>query len=167
MRIPQSLKDALDAAATENKRSLTAEVVARLEQSFYVSGSGKVSMRMTSEDKNAYVADNHMPSTVDALAPQIRLELAIDALESQVKIAHKKIAKVKAAISAIEDSLAQAEEAGNNSQIRTLTSRLHEEQKWCRELDYEYESTKEELSELRKQLTAARTESDGRFALGA
>ena len=34
MRIPQELKDALDAAATENKRSLTAEVVARLEQSF-------------------------------------------------------------------------------------------------------------------------------------
>lgn len=33
MRIPQSLKDALDAAAAENKRSLTAEVVARLEQS--------------------------------------------------------------------------------------------------------------------------------------
>lgn len=33
MRIPQSLKDALDAAALENKRSLTAEVVARLERS--------------------------------------------------------------------------------------------------------------------------------------
>lgn len=34
MRIPQSLKDALDAASLENKRSLTAEVVARLEGSF-------------------------------------------------------------------------------------------------------------------------------------
>ncbi len=34
MRIPQALKDALDAAALENKRSLTAEVVARLEESF-------------------------------------------------------------------------------------------------------------------------------------
>lgn len=34
MRIPQTLKDALDAAALENKRSLTAEVVARLEASF-------------------------------------------------------------------------------------------------------------------------------------
>ncbi len=33
MRIPQSLKDALDAAALRNKRSLTAEVVARLEKS--------------------------------------------------------------------------------------------------------------------------------------
>lgn len=34
MRIPQDLKDALDAAAADNRRSLTAEVVARLQQSF-------------------------------------------------------------------------------------------------------------------------------------
>lgn len=34
MRIPQELKDALDAASAENRRSLTAEVVARLQQSF-------------------------------------------------------------------------------------------------------------------------------------
>ena len=34
MRIPQELKDALDAASIENKRSLTAEVVTRLNRSF-------------------------------------------------------------------------------------------------------------------------------------
>ena len=33
MRIPQELKNALDAASIENKRSLTAEVVSRLEES--------------------------------------------------------------------------------------------------------------------------------------
>lgn len=40
MRIPQELKDALDAASTENKRSLTAEVVARLEASFQFTEGG-------------------------------------------------------------------------------------------------------------------------------
>lgn len=34
MRIPQELKDALDKASGENRRSLTAEVVARLQASF-------------------------------------------------------------------------------------------------------------------------------------
>lgn len=34
MRIPQELKDKLDAASAENRRSLTAEVVARLEATF-------------------------------------------------------------------------------------------------------------------------------------
>lgn len=33
LRIPQELKDALDAASIENKRSLTSEVVTRLEES--------------------------------------------------------------------------------------------------------------------------------------
>lgn len=36
LRLPQALKDALDAASIENKRSLTAEVVARLESTFAV-----------------------------------------------------------------------------------------------------------------------------------
>lgn len=34
MRIPQELKDALDKASEENRRSLTAEVVARLQATF-------------------------------------------------------------------------------------------------------------------------------------
>ena len=34
MRIPQELKDALDKASEENRRSLTAEVVARLQSTF-------------------------------------------------------------------------------------------------------------------------------------
>ncbi|WP_047217770.1 Arc family DNA-binding protein [Delftia lacustris] len=36
MRIPQELKDLLDAASEENRRSMTAEVVARLQQTFAV-----------------------------------------------------------------------------------------------------------------------------------
>ena len=34
MRIPQELKDLLDAASEENRRSMTAEVVSRLQQTF-------------------------------------------------------------------------------------------------------------------------------------
>jgi hypothetical protein len=34
LRIPTALKDRLDDASAQNKRSLTAEVVARLEESF-------------------------------------------------------------------------------------------------------------------------------------
>lgn len=36
LRIPEDLKDRLDNAAQASKRSLTAEIVARLEQSFRV-----------------------------------------------------------------------------------------------------------------------------------
>jgi len=40
LRIPADLKDRLDRASEKHKRSLTAEVVARLEETFGVGGDG-------------------------------------------------------------------------------------------------------------------------------
>jgi uncharacterized protein (DUF1778 family) len=42
LRIPADLKDRLDHASTNNKRSLTAEVVARLEESFTAGAAGPI-----------------------------------------------------------------------------------------------------------------------------
>lgn len=42
LRIPLELKERLDAASAQKKRSLTAEVVARLEASFSLGGDGAV-----------------------------------------------------------------------------------------------------------------------------
>lgn len=42
LRIPLELKERLDAASSQKKRSLTAEVVARLEASFSLGGDGAV-----------------------------------------------------------------------------------------------------------------------------
>lgn len=39
LKIPKSLKDKLKAAAKENHRSMTSEVIARLEDSFKISAS--------------------------------------------------------------------------------------------------------------------------------
>lgn len=68
MRLPEDLKETLDKAAAENKRSLTAEVVARLEQSF----SGAAS-----------------DASINALALRLaetELELRTNALESKVRL---------------------------------------------------------------------------------
>ncbi|PTB20736.1 hypothetical protein C9I57_11340 [Trinickia symbiotica] len=40
LRIPAELKERLEQASTQSKRSLTAEVVARLEESFASEGAG-------------------------------------------------------------------------------------------------------------------------------
>lgn len=69
MRLPQELKDALDAAAAENKRSLTAEVVARLELSFKVYAEADSHMARTS---NAEVnADAIADKVADRLAERM------------------------------------------------------------------------------------------------
>lgn len=49
LRIPAPLKDALDAAAAKNGRSLTAEIVQRLESSFNESGAGVAATRVKYE----------------------------------------------------------------------------------------------------------------------
>jgi len=41
IRIPAELKAALDAVAAENKKSTTAEIVSRLQASFYDAGNGE------------------------------------------------------------------------------------------------------------------------------
>ena len=63
MRIPQELKDALDAASVGNRRSLTAEVVARLQASFVP----QASMSMSSTHKDATEIPS-IQSTTDRIA---------------------------------------------------------------------------------------------------
>lgn len=46
LRIPGALKDRLDDASAQNKRSLTAEVVARLEESFRESAAEVLSQQV-------------------------------------------------------------------------------------------------------------------------
>lgn len=158
MRIPQTLKDALDAAALENKRSLTAEVVARLEQTF------KTRSEHTSPAAGTSYAKPHV---IDALSEGMRLQLAIAALESQARIAKSKVNKVQDAISQIEANLAKAEAEEDSKKARMLKSRLSDEISWLREIEIEYISTIEELAELKRELAAAQATSDERFKLGA
>lgn len=54
-RIPQELKDALDVASAENRRSLTAEVVARLQASFENNSTSGNLITMTMDDLDALV----------------------------------------------------------------------------------------------------------------
>lgn len=75
MRIPQELKDALDAAAAENKRSLTAEVVARLEMSLLT--TPEQSGPLTAQVKN------EVKKELDAAVSEVREELGQLRLELQ------------------------------------------------------------------------------------
>lgn len=49
IRLPADLKDQIEAASKNSGRSMNAEIVARLQESFHVLGTGSASMRMTAE----------------------------------------------------------------------------------------------------------------------
>lgn len=158
MRIPQSLKDALDAAALENKRSLTAEVVARLEQTFKVHSDSVTSTIGTSFAR---------PHVLNGFSERTRLQLAIASLESQARISKSKLNKIQAAISDIEANLAKAEAEEDSKKARMLESRLSDEINWLREIEIEYISTNEEIAELKMELAANPLNEDENYALGA
>lgn len=158
MRIPQSLKDALDAAALENKRSLTAEVVARLEQTFKEGANSTTTTAGTSFAQ---------PMVLSAFSERIRLQLAIASLKSQARISSSKLNKVQAAIREIEANLAKAEAEEDSQKARMLESRLADEINWLREIEIEFISTNEEIAGLELELAAIPPNEDESFALGA
>lgn len=54
MRIPQELKEKLDAASAENRRSLTSEVVARLQSTFGATLQGSLGgLQMTAAEESS------------------------------------------------------------------------------------------------------------------
>lgn len=74
MRIPQELKDALDAASAENKRSLTAEVVARLEATF-ATEAPTLNLRVTSPILRVSPDGSSREITVEELARALAAEI--------------------------------------------------------------------------------------------
>lgn len=90
MRIPQELKDLLDAASEENRRSMTAEVVARLQQTFAAprvsgmeSGSSQMDLDTRVGDETLETVkriEERLHSLAQALAvPQSSFQSATDA----------------------------------------------------------------------------------------
>ena len=158
VRMPDGMRDHLKAAAKANNRTMNAEIVVRLEQSFKELADSTDPMIGTSYAR---------PLALGIFGEQIRLQLAISALESQARVSLSKLKKVQASITQIKAALAKAEAKEDGGKTRLMESSLSDEMKWLREVELEYTSTVEELAELKRALTAAQANGDNRFQLGA
>ena len=91
MRLPEELKDALDKAAAENKRSLTAEVVARLEQTFSTTGSdasiNALALRLAETELNLHVAS--LEADTKLLDAHYAAESVMDVVEFNRKMGYE------------------------------------------------------------------------------
>lgn len=72
IRLPADLKDQIEASAKEVGRSMNAEIVARLQESFHVHGSGSVSMKMTAQGEGHVNSDSGF---TDELADKVAARL--------------------------------------------------------------------------------------------
>ena len=147
LRVPPELHAKIHVAAKENNRTFNAEIVARLEASFRSDAES---------DRQAASTSFAKPIAIDTFSEQMRLEIAIASLDSQARIAFNKLKKVQSSIDQIEAKLAKAEADANSDTARSLSSRLQDEVKWLREVEFEYISTQEEIAELKLQLAGVR-----------
>ncbi len=126
LRIPADLKAALDRAATENKRSLTAEVVARLQESMEAVPSWA---RTFPHAAAAAANKDAMPNAVaDAMLSLQRLERAqiedrVQTLEAQTLSMEGQAMQVQREMIAIDMQLDANEHAGAVELNRALLKR--------------------------------------------
>lgn len=68
LRMPQELRERLAEVAKESGRSMNAEIVARLQESFHVHGSGSASMRITAKGEGNVTP---IASSADQIADKV------------------------------------------------------------------------------------------------
>ncbi|WP_297394053.1 Arc family DNA-binding protein [Hydrogenophaga sp.] len=153
MRIPEELKEALDTAAAKNKRSLTAEVVDRLEQSFVVRADPPaqgapttvVAMLTALEQQ---LADRHKDETLH------RLQYVRQGLATQEALQRDRVERERARLESMEADAEAAEDRGEMESARRLQAKVREERKWLREMESDLERVRLEHLEARERLDA-------------
>ncbi len=71
LRVPPELHAKIHESAKENNRTFNAEIVARLEGSFQVQGSGMASMKMTAEHAEQPTADEIAEKVAASLSNKV------------------------------------------------------------------------------------------------
>ena len=100
MRIPQELKDALDKSSEENRRSLTAEVVARLQASFAPGGHGQLVIRMS-----ATGADDRIGKTLEQLPADLSSQYGLHLYNTELKVAQSQLEEAREEFQPLYDKL--------------------------------------------------------------
>lgn len=153
MRIPADLKDRLDQAAEENKRSLTAEVVARLEQSLSVQVNPVV------EVGAAFVIDrlDEMQKLLDGRVREdalLRLKYMRQGLTTQEMIYRDRVERERERLQRMEEDSKAADFRGDKVASKRLRAKLREDQKFLRTMEVDLENVQLELREAEAKLMA-------------
>jgi Arc-like DNA binding domain. len=153
MRIPEELKEALDKAAFENKRSLTAEVVDRLEQSFVMraepdaaAGTAQVIDRLEALEQQLAAKTRE-----DTL---LRLKHIRQSLALSEQVQREGVARDKERVQRIESEVAAAESRQDLGAFRHLQAKLREARKTLRETEISLENIRVELRDTDAHIEA-------------
>lgn len=135
LRLPQELKDQVEEAAKQSGRSMNAEIVARLEQSF---------TEPLSTERSAH-------SDIADLVKQQKL-FHIETLELQLTTIENELSRLHNPLADAHRNLDGAKAAGNATEIKKFTDEADRLKRAMTKLDERYESCIARLAVLRKEL---------------
>ncbi|WP_322470263.1 Arc family DNA-binding protein [Hydrogenophaga sp. SNF1] len=152
MRIPEGLKEALDRAAEENKRSLTAEVVARLEQSFSSVGIGDAREDATTTVINRLAALEEQLAARSRDEAELRLRHMQQSLATQELVFRDRVERGHAHVQRLEAEADQAEDRGDLVAAKRLRTKASEDRKSVREIEEELHTIRLEIAKAREDI---------------
>lgn len=154
LRIPAELKDQLDQAAAENKRSLTAEVVARLEQTFLApakldtSGEATMAVVLRLAALEQQLASRTREETFE------RLKHMRQGLAMQVTIERDRVERERERLERMEVDAEAADDRGDRAAAKRLRTKLREDRKFLRQMEETLETIRDELREVERSIDA-------------
>jgi hypothetical protein len=145
MRLPEELKEALDKAAVENRRSLTAEVVARLEQTFVTQEKPASSEDATKDVAIRLAALEHELISRSRDETLLRLRYLQQGLATQEGLHRDRVERERDRLERIEIDADAAEDRGDHEAARRLRSKLREDRKYLKSMETDLQRVREEL----------------------
>ncbi|MBB6577974.1 hypothetical protein HNP33_002042 [Comamonas odontotermitis] len=140
LRIPKELHTSLSEAAEKTSKSLNAEIIGRLSDSFSFKHEA---------DESAAERVEAIGRRVERSAKEAHLAVLIMGLQSQLRDCEHRRTRQLEIVKAISDAVMKAEE-DDPVKCRALESELSAEGKWLSEINMEYARLVAELSNLQQ-----------------
>ncbi len=144
LRIPKELHQRLSVAADETSKSLNAEIVGRLSESFNESEPVAKIIKMAEVEA--------LERRLERSAKEAHMQVLQIGLDGQVRDVSYRLARQKAVVEKLRERIDAAESSGDTKTARHLESELHAEEKWCFELEMEWARLKDDFNRLSHDL---------------
>ncbi|ABM32304.1 Arc family DNA-binding protein [Paracidovorax citrulli] len=141
LRIPPDLKEQIETAAKESGRSMNAEIVARLEDSFAARNDGTVLAAM-----DVVRREWELSATVN------RLEFTLRGYQDQLSFLRQRMARERRLLKNLQEVRDQARQRGDLAQVEHIQAEIDENEEWMKASEVELKQLEDVITAMKRQL---------------
>ena len=141
VRFPDGMRERIAQAAKKSNRSMNAEIVARLEESFAARNDAVVMAAM-----DVVRREWELSATVN------RLEFTLRGYQDQLSFVRQRTARERRLLMNLREVLAQARERGDLAQVEHIQAEIDENEKWKKVSEVELKQLEDVITSTKRQL---------------